>query len=129
MNLRINLEGIGNKISRNRIIDNNGNVGQAGISISGDNNTIAHCDLFANGDWDGIIIENSADETKIKNCLIFTHAGYGIDNQGSNSIIVGNAAGNNDTADYNNADALSFFMTGTDVAQPVYEYDNVTFNL
>ena len=125
----IYLAGAGNMVKTCRVIDNDGTTGQAGIVVSGDNNTVVQCGLFANGNWDGIIIENSADETTVKNCLIFTHAGYGIDNQGSNSIIVGNAAENNDTGDYNNANALSFFMTGTNVPQTVYEYDNVTFTL
>jgi len=99
------------------------------------NNSILSSEIFdinSSGNGSGIDINNSVENTLVKDCLLFNNTTYGINNDGTDSIIIGCAAGNNGTANYGGtlgAAALNLYMTGTDVAQTVYKYDNVEFVL
>ncbi len=104
----------------------------ASFGGSANNNSILTTDIFdveSGGNAYGInIISNTVKNTLVKGCLLFNNTTYGLKNNGTDSIIIGCAAGNNGT-NYDGTTALSLHMTGTDVAQTVYNYDNVEFVL
>jgi len=107
-----------------------------GIQIIGDNNAILGCKTLYNSASSGalaigIAIDSSADKTTVDQCTCLGNTDSGIYNDGTNSIIVGNDAGNNftDFSGSPGAYAVSYCMTGSTVPQPAYRYDNAEFTL
>lgn len=123
------LDATKNKVKQCTLLSNSAPDDSYGIQIAGDDNAIIDCATIYNTAGTtgvGIQIDFSADQTLVKDCLSFNNTTTGINNEGTNSIIIGCEVGNNNP-DYNGADALDFDRTGSTDPHPVFKYDNIEF--